>query len=176
METKKSKTQRRDTRICSAYSASGCLRGQAYTIEMFTVLIASIVILGAAMTLLGSINAYRTNTDKTLLTAQDAANALMLTVGFPSNWEQNVSLTSVAGIAYWRNVIDPVKLAMLNQTNYPALFGLERFNVSINVTSGGVSIYQTGTVDANSSIALVERTCVFTNGTPCMLRLMVSGG
>ena len=154
----------------------GYFKGQAYTIEMFIVLIASIIVLGAAITLLGSINTYRLTTDKKLLTAQDAMNALILTAGFPSDWDQNVSLASVTGIAYRRNVIDPVKLSMLNQTDYSVLFGLERFNVSITVTSGGSSVYQTGSVDANSSIALIERTCVFTNGTPCMLYMRVSGG
>jgi len=157
-------------------AAPSNLKGQAYMVEMFTVMIASIIILGAAVTLLGSINTYRMRTDKTLLAAQDAVNALMLTPGFPSDWERNPSSASVVGIAYRRNVIDAAKLDALNQTNYSALMGLERFNISISITSGGLIVYQTGTVDTNSSLAMVERTCAFINGTPCTLRLMVSGG
>ena len=152
------------------------LKGQAYSMEILTVILAALIALGATTVILNNINAYRINTDKTLLTAQDAANALVLTYGFPSDWEQDPSNASVIGLAGWRNVIDPAKLAALNQTSYPALMGLERFNVSINITSGGAAIYQTGSVSNTSDIAMVERTCMFLNGTPCTLRLVVSGG
>ncbi|VVB73724.1 Uncharacterised protein [uncultured archaeon] len=160
----------------SAGRAPRSSRGQAYVIEMFTVIITALVILGASVMLLGSVNTYRLNTDRTMLAAQDAANALMLTSGSPSDWEQDPSNVSVVGLANGRNVVDPAKLAALNQTSYPALMGLERFNVSINITSEGNVIYQTGLVSNDNDIFIIDRTCVLMNGTPCTLRLVVSGG
>jgi len=157
-------------------SMEGCLRGQIYVVELLAVIIMAMIIVIASISVFTSINNYRSASDRTANAAQDAANALILTRGFPADWDQNASSATIVGIAARRNVIDPAKLAALNLTNFSALMGLEHFNVSIMITSGGATVYQAGSVNSSTTITLVQRTCVLTNGSPCTLSLRVSGG
>jgi len=154
----------------------GWLKGQTYMVEMLAVIIAAMIIIVASISVFTSINNYRSVSDKTVNTAQDAANALILTRGFPVDWDQNASSATVVGIVSRRNVIDPAKLAALNLTNFSTLMGLGRFNVSITITSGGETVYQVGSANSSTTMTLVQRTCVLTNGSPCRLSLQVSGG
>jgi len=152
------------------------LRGQVYMVETITVLIVSMIILVTSFSILSGINSYRAATDRTMNAVEDATDSLMLSRGYPPDWDQNAPQASVLGIALRRNVIDSAKLNSLNLTDFSALMGLERFNVSVSIYSGGIQVYQVGSVNSSTSITLIERTCAFSNGTPCTLRVQASGG
>jgi len=125
---------------------------------------------------LNTVNTYRQD-ERLLVRAQDAANTLMLTQGYPPDWDQyasNASAVQALGIVSRRNVIDGAKLAALNSTNIGYMIGLERYNISITITQGLLTVYQTGSVSNDTSLILVERTCLY-NGSPSLFKLSVSG-
>lgn len=145
--------------------------------ELIIVLTAAIFLMLLYFAMFDNVNRYRTADARLMIQVHDAANNLLLTRGYPPDWEQlaNMSLVSSLGIASRRNVIDDAKLRALNSTNIGLLLGLEKYNISIVIEQNGAVIYQTGSVENETSIILAERTCVY-NGSPCLLTLSVSGG
>lgn len=145
--------------------------------ELIIVLTAAIMLILLYFAMFGSVNRYRTADVQLMVRAHDAANNLLLTRGYPLDWEQlpNVSMVSSLGIASRRNVIDEAKLRAMNSTNIGYLLGLEKYNISIVIKQNGTTVYQTGSIENDTTLILAERTCVY-NGSPCLLTLSVSGG
>jgi len=153
----------------------GSYRGQSFSIELFLVSTAVILIVIFFVSTLAAINDFKARGQRTHLIAEDAASSLMLSRGYPFDWDLNVSNTQALGFALRRNVIDQQKLNALNATDYAELLGLAQYNVSINITSNGSQLFQTGYVNNSTSILQVERVCIC-NNSPCRVRLQVSGG
>jgi len=150
-------------------------KGQSFLIEMFLISTAVIMLVMFFFLTLNAINIYKTKTLRANLIAEDAASTLLLSRGYPADWDQNVSNTQALGLALRRNTLDMAKLRMFNQTAYSELLGLGAYNISLNITSGTSTIFQTGFINSSTSVIQVERVCIY-NNAPCKLRLQVSGG
>jgi hypothetical protein len=151
------------------------LRGQSFSIEMFLVSTAVILIVLFFVSTFSSINEFKARSQRTHLIAEDAASSLVLSRGYPFDWDLNVSSAQALGLALRRNVLDPQKLNAVNATNYAELLGLPQYNVSINITSNSSQIFQTGYVNSSANVIQIERVCVC-NNSPCRVKLQVSGG
>ena len=157
---------------------SKTLKGQMFMIELIIMIIATLIIVVLYLQLLGDINRYRGTDERLPFVVRDAANGLILTRGYPADWDQyasNESRVGALGLISRRNVIDNAKLSMLNSTNFGYFLGIEKYNISITITQGIFTRYSTGTIDDSTSKILVERTCLY-NNTPAIFRIIVSGG
>jgi hypothetical protein len=159
-------------------SKMNTLKGQTFMIELIIMIVVTLFVMLTYLDLLRDINSYRSIDERHMFIVHDVANNLVLTRGYPADWDQytsNESLIQSLGLISRRNVIDNTKLSMLNSTNFGYFTGIEKYNISIKIMQGIYTLYQAGTDDNSTTRILVERTCVY-NNTPAIFRLAVTGG
>ncbi len=154
---------------------SSSYKGQAFLIELFVISTTILLIVLFFFSTFNSINEFKANSQRTHFIVEDAASVLILSRGYPADWDINLTNTEALGLTLRRNIIDQTKLNVFNQTNVTELLGLTQYNVSINVTLNGSQIYQAGFVNTSSNVIQIERVCIY-NNSPCKMRLQVSGG
>ena len=155
------------------------VRGQTFSIELFILSMSVILILTIFLFALSTINDFKTKVDENdrrnyILT--EVSNILLLSKGYPYNWESNLtnnSSISALGIATRRNIINPLKISSLNETDYITLLSLYYYNVSINVTWNGQLHFIGWSNSTAENIAIVRRNCIV-NNTLCIFEIEVS--
>ncbi len=153
-------------------------KGQSYNIEIIFFVVISLIVIYTLFSIYTSLIKLNSDENKYYIMTWSSSDALIKTRGFSTDWEENGNLT-VLGISNGKNVIDPAKLQALNSlTNeeISKLVHLDIYNVSIEILINGNTYFQKGNITTNKTINQIERTCVFANGTPCMLRVRYSLG
>ncbi|MEM3592641.1 MAG: hypothetical protein QXW67_02000 [Candidatus Micrarchaeia archaeon] len=153
-------------------------KGQSYSIEIIFFVVISLIILYTLFSIYTTLIKLNLDENKYYIMTWSSSDVLIKTRGVSPDWEENGNLT-VLGISNGMNVIDPIKLESLNSLsneNISKLMNLDIYNVSIEILINGNIYFQKGNVSANKTINQIERVCVFTNGTPCMLRVRYSLG
>lgn len=119
-------------------------RGFAFSLDILLALIPLTIILGMAVANMDNImylsenTIYQSSLDRT---AADAADALVETSGVPYNWEKG-GIFSVVGLASYdesknltnKNILDPLKVAALNQTQLQTLIG-SQYGAYLTITT-----------------------------------------
>lgn len=117
------------------------------------------------------------------LAAFSAANALLLSPGYPANWESLPDLNGVSsiGLAMAGNQISPSKLSKLvdlNKSNYSAakdILGLAKYGASVSILSlqGRHSIAEFGLQPPGGKPASAASRIALYKGEEVILRLKV---
>jgi len=152
------------------------VRGQTFSIELFILSMSVILILTIFLFALSTINDFKTKVDENdrrnyILT--EVSNILLLSKGYPYNWEKDTTNVSALGIVKRRNIINFQKISSLNETDYITLLSLYYYNVSINVTWNGQLHFIGWSNSTAENIAIVRRNCIV-NNTLCIFEIEVS--
>ena len=149
-------------------------KGQTYSIEMIVTIILSMLLIYSVLSIFTILIKQSSISNKPYILLWLDSDLLLLTKGIPSDWNENIANTKVIGISSERNVIDVARLNALNQLSdqeISSLFHLDTYNLSIQVLINGDVYFQKGNISENTTITQLERSCVLTNGTLCLLRL-----
>jgi len=155
----------------------GIKKGQTYSIEMMITVILAIILIYSILNIFIILVKQTSISNKPYITLWFDSDLLLLTKGVPSDWNENPANTKIIGIASERNAIDPARLNALNQLSdqeISSLFHLDTYNVSIQVLVNGNVYFEKGNISENTSITQLERSCVFINGTPCIVKVRYS--
>jgi hypothetical protein len=149
-------------------------KGQAYSIEMIFTVIIAIILLSVILSLFITLVKQSSTLNKQYITLWYDSDLLLGTRGFPSDWDEDVNKTKLIGIASDRNVIDQSKLNALMQIpdeDLSSLLRLDGYNVSVDILIDGNLYYQKGNVSENATVIQLQRSCMLSNGSPCILRI-----
>lgn len=155
------------------------MKGQIFFTDVIIFMMVVMVLIVAILSTYETINNFRlkSRVDKLEFLAQDATNSLMLSRGYPRDWDQNITDGNVQalGLTIRRNIVDNTKLSVFNSSNFTKHLGLDGYNVSITIVQNSTTVYSFGTTDTTTNKIVVERLCVL-NSSTCKLVLAVTGG
>lgn len=152
-------------------------KGQTYSIEMIFVVIIAVILIYTLLSIFQTMVKENRDKNKDYIVGFFDADSIVWNRGIPKDWESNVSQLKVLGLVSERNVIDDSKIAALSQIpqeDLSYILHLDKYNISISILVDGNVYYQIGNLSENVTITQIERSCVFSNGTPCLLRLRYS--
>jgi len=148
------------------------LKGQAFLMDIFIFLTASMFVILLFVFMISITNNFRVH-DASMQRAIENAADVLVSEGYPVNWEANLSNIHILGLANKRGKIDPSKLAKLNQTEYTELLSLNPYNISIKLSRDGNQVYSTGWYNSSANVAITERLVLYNNSV-YSLRIIAS--